>query len=240
MMQRLFRQEPAPPWSYLGALGAILAAFLALIIGATVADTVLGDDPVALLVGWSIGMALTVVFVMASRGRRAQDLAALRIGPTHARLLVIALIAVGLVVLLDLLSWVVVGDQTLAAAELLRFDADTSAVSWLIALAFMALLQPAAEELLFRGMAFPALRTTLGVGIGFYATAGLHAVFHLAAYPPPGDNGTVALWYGLLLPFLDGLVFTGVRAATGSTRAAMVSHAVFGTFAVLKVAALAG
>ena len=43
-----------------------------------------------------------------------------------------------------------------------------------------------------------------------------------------------------VLPLLAALVITGVRAYTGSTRAAFMVHAGIGLFAVLKVLVLAG
>jgi membrane protease YdiL (CAAX protease family) len=141
----------------------------------------------------------------------------------------------------DLLSQAVTGDFALAASELMRFrGVPVGVFGWVIALLFMVVLQPVAEELVFRGVLFPALRFTLGAWWALVMCAGFHAAFHFLAYPPAADDQTVLLWYGLTLPFLDALVITAVRAYTGSTRAAIVAHAAFGLFAVLKVFFIAG
>jgi membrane protease YdiL (CAAX protease family) len=83
------------------------------------------------------------------------------------------------------------------------------------------------------------LRETLGTWVGLVASAALYAVFHALAYPPaPGQPA--GYWYGFVLPFVAGVFFGGVRAYTGSTRAAILAHVAFGVFAVLKAFALAG
>ncbi|MFW5696903.1 MAG: CPBP family intramembrane glutamic endopeptidase [Phototrophicaceae bacterium] len=235
MFKRLARGEPAPPWSYLTALGTIIAMFLSVIIGSTIASVIFDDTAVSLLVGWSIGMALTVVFVMVNR-RTPEGFDALRLGRTASRLPLVALLAFGVAVFFDLIGWIITGDQTLASAELIRLSAEeTSLIGWVVALLFMGFLQPLGEEIVFRGMAFPAVRSTVGALWGFVVVAGLHAVFHFAAYPPPPDDRAVLFWYGLALPFLDALFLTGVRAHSGSTRAAVVAHAMMGVFVLLKV-----
>ncbi len=236
MAQKLFRQQPAPPWSYLGALGGFIAMFLAIIIGSTLAATLLDDTPTALIVGWSIGMALTIVYIVLSRRARSHDIEALKLGATSTNLPLLALFAFGMAILLDLISWVIVGNQTLANAELLRFgQGDASLISWLVVLIFLVVLQPIGEEMVLRGLLFPAMSAALGGGLGFVATAVFHGMFHFLAYAPAPDDQTIFLWYGLVLPILHGLVLTGVRASTDSTRASMVAHAMFGVFAVLKV-----
>lgn len=236
VLDRLARTESQPPWSFTSALLAVVAMFIALVIGTTVADVVLGDTPSTLLTGWSIGMILTTAYVLISRQRRSpEDAAALRINRMTARLSLIFLLCIGFAVSLDLISWIVTGDETLAGAELLRLRSQGATRAWIVAFLFMVVLQPIGEELVFRGMVFPALSATLRGWAGFLACAGLHAAFHMLAYPPGVDDQTVILWYGLTLPFLDALVYTGIRAYTGSTRASIYAHAAFGLFAVLKV-----
>lgn len=241
MLKRFARPEPAPPWGVLTAIGAVLAMFAAIILGTVIADSVLESSPEALMTGWAIGMVLTILFVAVTRRRTEDDFRALRLRPSRAPLLLLLLGMIGVAVALDLLSAIITGDQTLATAELLNFSrAEVGFFGWMIAFLFLVVLQPVAEELVFRGVLFPALRTGLGIWTGFFVCAGFHAVFHFAAYPPTPENQTILLWYGLLLPFLDALVFTGVRAATGSTRAAIVAHAAFGLFALLKVYTFTG
>lgn len=237
MLKRLTRTEPEPPWSALSAIGAIVAMFAAILVGTTIAQTILTDSPQTLLTGWAIGMVLTILFMSITRLRNPADGPALRIDLTPPQLPLLGLGMLGVAISFDLLSWVVTGEQTFASAELLSFAGlEISITGWLIALIFMVGLQPVGEELVFRGMLFPTLRSALGPWAGLFMCAGFHAMFHFVAYPPATpENPTILLWYGLALPFLDALVISSVRAATGSTLAAMVAHAAFGLFAVLKV-----
>jgi membrane protease YdiL (CAAX protease family) len=107
----------------------------------------------------------------------------------------------------------------------------------------MLIAQPLAEELVFRGVALPALRTALGARFGLVATAALSAVFHLLIYPASytavdsGVSPLAALWYSGVTPFLAALVFGSVRVVTGSTRLAIAAHVAFGLFALLRLLA---
>lgn len=239
MLKKLSQAEAAPPWTYLNALTAFIGMMIAvMLIGATLAVTILGDEtPSTLIVGWSVGMVLTIFFVMGAYSRRADWVEAMRILPMQVRLPILAVFAFGMALLFDLIGWAIVNEQTLSSAELIRYAASDTTITlsgWLIAAVFLLLLQPIGEELVLRGVMFPSMRAALGVWTGFFATAGFHALFHFAVYTPPGDNQTILIWYGLILPFLDGLFLTGVRAYTGSTRAAIVAHAAIGAFILIK------
>lgn len=244
MFKRMARMEAAPPWGFLAALGALAAMFLTIVLGTALAQAVLGEteSPSTIMTGWAIGAVLAISFVLVSRQRRSpQDAVALRLDQVPRTLPVLLLFSVGMAILYDLIGWLVAGDQTLAASELINFNRDQiDTFGWLIALIYMGGLQPAADELVLRGMLFPSLRSVLGPRTGILLCAGFHAAFHFAAFPPPGDDRAIALWFGFGLPLLDGLFFCGVRAHTQSTRAAIFAHAMVGIFRVLKVFALAG
>lgn len=236
MLKRIAQTEPMPPWNYLTALGAFVVMFLSLIIGSSVIAIVFNNNsPPVLLAGWGIGMTITSIYVLTSRRRTSQDIAALRLGKTTAKLPIIALWSLGFAIAFDLISWVVVNNQTLSSAELLGFSgASISPIGWIIAGIFMILLQPLGEELVFRGLMFPAFRGTFGVWMGFWMVIGFHTLFHFLAYQPTTPNSTFLLWYGIGLPFLNAVVITSVRAYTGSTRASLIAHATIGAFAVIK------
>lgn len=236
MLKRIAQSEPMPPWGYLTALGAFVVMFLSLIIGSSIIAILFNDNsPPILLAGWGIGMTITSIYIFTSRRRTPQDIEALRMGKTKAKLPIIALWSLGFAILFDLIGWAVVNNQTLSSAELLSFSgANISPIGWVIAGVFMILLQPLGEELVFRGLMFPAFRGTFGVWMGFWMVVGFHTLFHFLAYQPATPNTTFLLWYGVGLPFLDALVITSVRAYTGSTRASLVSHAMIGAFAVIK------
>ena len=239
MIKKLTRVEPEPPWSFYGALGAFVAMFFAIIIGTTIAEISLSDSPTTIITGWSIGMVLTIIFVMISRHMRSvTDAEALKIGPTKVRLGVIFVFAISIAVTYDLISWAIIDKQIITATELATFSQrDALSISnWVMAALFMVILQPIGEGLVLRGMLFPAVRTAFGAWGGLTLTAIFHTGFHFAAYPPDAfDN---PFWYGIIMPFLIGLFIAGVRAHTGSTRAAIIAHAGFGLFAIAKVLTL--
>jgi uncharacterized protein len=237
MIKRFKQLDPEPPWTVFSAFGMMVAMFITLVVGAALAQIALPDSASALVMmaGWSIGMALTAFAMLNLRRRTADDVMALAIGETSSKLPIIFVFSLGMAGVLDLASWIASGDKTLAAAELLNFDSTIVFSGWVIAVLFMGVLQPLAEELVFRGLLFPALRFSTGTWAGWVMCAAFYAAFHLLAYLPQDAGQTLFFWYGLTLPFLIGLVISGVRAITGSTRAAIVAHAAFGLFAVFKV-----
>lgn len=255
MIQRVFTRiaqlEPAPPWGMLSAVATVIAMFAAMVIGTTIAVTLLvGQDaassvaltltqrPDVLPVGWIIGSILTVAFVWSGR-RRDADRSALRLNVSALPLPFLLLLGVGFAILLDLISLAVTG-QFLPTPELhyVAFG-DATIGAWTAAVLLLVLAQPITEELVFRGILFPALRAATGAWAGLFLTALLYGTFHLLTYTPP-QEGLVGVWYGLLAPLLAGLVIGGVRAYTGSTRAAIIMHVGFGIFAILKALTISG
>lgn len=239
LLARLTRPEPAPPWSLLAVAGAWVVGFVAVIVGTLAANAWLGDQALTLLLGWMAANLLLIVFLVATR--RAQ-VDALHIGQLVQPAALILLVSLGAAILLDVLGLSITGQflpvpelQTLLISQPLHVDVS----GWVLAVVYMVIVQPIAEEALFRGMAFPALRTALTAWGGLVLCALAYAVFHGLAYPPPWA-GIAGWWYGLLLPFVVGLYLSAVRAYTGSTRAAMFAHAAFGLFAVVKLFTLVG
>jgi membrane protease YdiL (CAAX protease family) len=83
------------------------------------------------------------------------------------------------------------------------------------------------EELIFRGILYPALikfRSPLEA-IGLSAL--LFALMHFIIDPE-------FLWWGFVLPLIIGVCAGMARAATQSTLAAIGTHAMFGLFLVLR------
>jgi membrane protease YdiL (CAAX protease family) len=218
------------------ALVTIVAAFILVVAATTIALVWLEGRPFAELAGWTLAGLIIILYVLQTR-RRVDERAALRLGAGGTPLPFVMFLCLGFALLFDLISLAVTG-SFLPSPELLTANLRADgAVGWVFAVGFMLLAQPIAEELVFRGVAFPALRTAFGAWGGLIACAGLYAVFHMLAYPPnyAGVAGITPLWYGLALPFLDGLIISAVRAYSGSTRAAIAAHAAFGLFAVVKL-----
>jgi len=105
----------------------------------------------------------------------------------------------------------------------------------------MVFAQPIGEELVFRGVLFPSLRMIFGGWGGLLVNALVYTAFHAAIYTANTvANGSTALWVSIGIPILHGLIFAAFRAYTGSTRAAIVAHAMFGLFAIVKLLAFTG
>ncbi len=232
LLKRIAQLEPAPPWTVGAVILTLIAAFIAIIMGTFFGFAVF--DPEARyrdIAGWTVSMALIIALVWQTRHR---DREWLRLKPPSTPLPLILFVAFGAAVATDLVGLAITG-VVLPAAELVNFGA-MGLIEWLFAIVFMLVAQPIAEELVFRGVAFPVVRTLFNAWGGLVISALLYALFHLLAYPISSDAPpAVGLWYSLLQPLIAGLVISAVRAATGSTRAAVIAHAAFGLFAVLKL-----
>ena len=249
LLKRIGTAESAPPWSLWGAAGAVLASFAAIIIGFTAA-TVLVDEqqPAQYLFAWSVAAALIIVFVRFTRNRPEQW-AGLRLNEPSAasplqNVFWYLLVGIGLAIILDLigrgLTWqLVIEPELFRLAFYSQYYGQSVGLAWLLALLFMSLLQPVAESLVFQGLLLPSLRAALGAWPGYLLSGGVYGVFHFVAYPPTGTD-FASLWYGLFAPLLAGLIFGAVQLYTGSTRAAIITHAAFGLFAVVKLLTLVG
>lgn len=244
MIQRIVTRiggvEPPPPWGLGIAFTNAIAAFCALIIGVGVAVSLWGDAQHVLFAGWSLGAALAVAFVWTTR-RKDAERQALRLGAVPvATLFMTLLIGLGIAITLDVISFRLVG-QFVSDPELATlYGQPVTATTWIFAALFMIVMQPVAEELVFRGMLLASLRKELGGWFGLLISAVLYAGFHMLAYLPQEARDETGLWYGVAIPFIGGLFFGAVRAYTGSTRAAVAAHVAFGLFAVFKAISLAG
>ncbi len=249
LIRRISTLDNPPPWGWLIGLWTVIVAFAAVLIGTTLVLLVFSDVQYSALASWTIGAIIAIAFVFI-RFRKPEERAALRLGGAERgnaapfqQLFLMLLIGVGLSVALD----VVIGRVTstfLPEPELLRLYTDAtllrlpvSPLSWGFVIVFMVILQPVSEELIFRGVLLPSLRTTIGAWTGYLVSALLYAVFHLITFTPSPDNPN-SLWFGLVAPFIGGLIFGAIRLYTGSTRAASLAHVGFGMFAVVKLITL--
>lgn len=238
LLARISAPQAAPPWGMGAALSTLVAAFAALVLGSTVAQILFPNAQWVVLAGWTLGAALTIAFVWFTR-RTPAERSALRLYELNAPLFMLLLVGLALALTLDVIS-LRAASQFLPDPELLSlYRQPLEAFSLVMALIFMAVALPVADELVFRGVILPALRAAVGPWPGYVTAALAYAVFHLLAYPPLTSDFD-GLWYGLLLPFVGGLIFGAVRLHTGSTRAAIITHVAFGLFAVVKLLTLAG
>jgi membrane protease YdiL (CAAX protease family) len=251
LLKRIAAVEPTPPWSLAGAIGAMLASFLAIIIGSAI-SIIIGDSQYSLLLGWSLGAGLVIVFIWITR-RSDRYWSALWNGKEAAKtdssptqnIFWYLLIGVGLAIALDLIGRPIIG-FIIPDPELLNlfsyvqlYGQPVVAFAWILVILFMVVLQPLAEGLVFQGLLLPSLRATMTSWPGFILSAVAYTMFHFVAYQQPSIASTTAvIWISIAQPLISGLIFGAVRIYTGSTRAAILTHVAFGVFAVIKLLTL--
>ncbi len=231
--------DSPPPWSLTSALITVIFAFVALIIGAGVALVWAGTQDYTQLAGLTLGGILIILFVWQTR---RQERAALRLTTSPTPLLFVMFVSFGCALALDLLGLAVTSDF-LPAPELLRLNPNALGVAqWGFSVAFMVIIQPIAEGLVFRAVLLPALRTVISGWGGVLIAAAISAAFHYLIYPPDYVNvsSISPLWYGLVVPLVGAILFGAVRASSKSTRAAIAAQIAFGLFAVVKLVTLTG
>jgi membrane protease YdiL (CAAX protease family) len=228
-LARLAQPEPAPPWKSYTAFQLAVVSWLGAVIGTNLLDVLFRGQSFIFLGGYAIGGLLA--FVWFTRGK-PEDRAAMRID-TNGRmpLLMVAMLCLGFALAIDLAR------RYEVVPELRIFQG--TAIEWVLAVLFMVIIQPIAEEVVFRGVMYPALRITFGVWTGMFACTLAQALFHFLTYTPAQlDLNTLGTTFAI--PYIESLVLTGVRAYTGSTRASIVGHAMFGVLAVVKLVTLGG
>src|SRR5688572_4061343 len=113
-LKRIGMNEPAPPWSLLSALVALVASFALIIAAFALVATWLGDNPALSLIAWALGGFALALYVFQSRRKERE---ALRLAPMRASLPLLLVINIGFAMLLDVLS-LAVTRQFLPAPEL--------------------------------------------------------------------------------------------------------------------------
>ncbi len=238
LIKRLGRVDFTPPWSLTSAAIVVIVAFFLLLIGAAVGYIWLEDAPSARLLGWSFGALLMLLLVWQTL---AKDRAALKLNAPRLPLALIAFVGLGIAIALDVVG-LAITRAFLPAPETISVASGTvDIVGLVLAGVLLIIAQPIGEELVFRGVLLPALRTAWGGWVGLIVSAIAYGIFHWLAYTPTysAEYGDFApYWYGLIVPMVGGFVFGVVRVETNSTRAAIIAHAAFGLFAVFKVVVL--
>ena len=117
------------------------------------------------------------------------------------------------------------GDQVVPPA--LSVLVGPVGTAWVLAAIVAIVLQPIGEELLLRGLLYPALAGRLGSIRAILLTSAVSVGLAVVLAGPYA-------WYAAIQPLLMALVVTTLRAHTKSTQMAIVSRAMFGLFFVLS------
>lgn len=230
LMQKLSIPEAAdPPWSSMIATLMVIVLLITLMfVGIAMASILLGIEgneypPFALMLGWMLGEAITIAFVLINRRSSQESWLALRLSKGHLPIPFVVMVGVATALFVDLVISLASGDF-LPIPEIYGFQAEGVA-GILVAILFVALIQPIAESLVFQGVLLPKLRFIMGAWGGVVVTTVVYTLVHFAvfysSYPTAYPQSTM-LWYGVAYPLLTGLMFCLMKIYTNSTRAVIV------------------
>jgi membrane protease YdiL (CAAX protease family) len=166
--------------------------------------------------------ASAVLFMVAPLRRRCEVLLAPRIAPGRrieviAGLVIHMIATLGVFGAIALSTWFAGGEPALARAmgeaptHASQMDAALSTSGIVVFVFFAGMVGPIVEEIVFRGLLYPAWKEAWGWVTSSLATAVVFGLFH------------GAFWSQLL----GSLVFVCVLRRTGALRAAIYTHALF-------------
>ena len=235
-------ERAAPPWSLLSAaLSAAVLLVGLIVVGPALASLLLGSQeitPVLLMLSWSLGLGLSIVFTLVNRRSSPESWAALRLGSGHLPRPLVLLLGVAIALAIDLVVNLGSG-RFLPVPEIYGFQSQGGAGLVLAAL-LLVLLQPLAESLVFQAILLPSLRWRLGAWPGLIAASALFVALHLlvfwAAYAAIYDLA----WHGLVYPALVGLAFCLLRVYTRSNSAVIIARMGAGLMFFLTALAVFG
>ena len=243
LMQKLSLPEEAPPWSLVTAAVTALVILINLIwVGPAMSSLLLGSaepTPFLLMLGWTLGMALTAVYALVNRRGRSESWRALRLRPgflpPQIALLVGVAIALGINLAVSLAS-----GQFLPIPEIYGFQAR-GLVGVIVAALLLVIAQPLAESLVFQAVLLPSLRSTVGPWGGVLITSVLFALLRYAVFFSPYQAAySSAIWYGLAYPLLTGFAFCLLKVYTDSSRAVIIGRVGAGLVSLMTALALVG
>jgi len=234
------------PWSLMDATIITLVLLVTMIlVGPTIVTLPSGDattvTPLMLMVGWAIGQAITILFVLINRRSSTESWQALKLGKGLLPQSIVILFGVAIALTIDVLVSLLSG-QFLPIPEI--FGLQTQGVtSVIVAAVFVVLIQPVAESLVFQGVLLPKLRFIMGPWGGVVMTTVVFTIIHYGifyssyqtAYPPEAS-----LWYGFAYPLIAGLTFSLLRVYTQSTRAVILARIGAGLIFLLTALVLVG
>jgi len=139
---------------------------------------------------------------------------------------IVLMVAFAIAIVTDLIRRLIGISEESLPIPLYGVDQDNRAI-FLAAIVAIVVLRPLVEELIFRGILYPALIKFRPPMESIVISAVIFAVMHFALDPE-------FVWWGFVLPLIIGLCAGMARASTQSVLAAIGTHAMFGLFLVLR------
>ena len=235
-------EDAAPPWSLLNAaLAPAILLVCLIVVGPALASLLLASQqitPFLLMLSWSLGMALCLVFVWVNRRSSAESRSALRLGPGHLPRPLVLLLGVAIALAVDLVANLASG-QFLPVPAIYGFQSNGMA-SLVLAALLLILLQPLAESLVFQAILLPSLRWRLGPWPGVFVASALFVALHLLVFWSAYAANYDLAWHGLVYPALLGCAFCLLRVYTGSSSSVIIARMAAGLIFFLTALTLAG
>ncbi len=235
ILQRIRTPENAPDWSLTSALLFAFGYIIVWIAAQALGVAITGGDlnapsPEGQAVGALIASAvMAFVVVQWVHGRLGTGWEkALHLETSHTLpLFLCVLIGLGGAWAIDLFGVLLhlKGDQIVPPVFTILVGPVT--IGWIVAAVTAIVVQPLGEELLLRGLVYPALGTAFGNVGALLLTTAIGTLLSLILAGP-------LLWYALIQPLLMNLLITFLRAHTRSTQMAIVARSAFGLFFVLS------
>lgn len=242
LMAKLSRPEASePPWSLLGAVLTVFAMFICLIvIGPALVSMSTTREvlfPFELMVSWSIGLALTIVFVLFSRRSSEESWHALLLTKGSRPLPMSLLLGIAIALALDLTVNLANG-QFRPPPHIWGFQLR-GAFGLVLAALMLIVLQPLAETLVFQGVLLPRMRWTFGHRGGLIGASALYtALYNLVFIQPYAFYDKV--WHGIAFPMGIGILFCLLKVYTQSTGAVLLARTSAGLIFLLTAVAIYG
>jgi len=236
-------EEAEPAWSMSEVLIVVVALAVSMLLIASVIASLTSptNTPVPdanhFVLGWTIGLLITGVFVLVRWQRSSEQLRGLQLAASRFPILLGFMVGIAAAITANVMSGLASGSFS-TIAPLLGLDAGRIGQVLLGAI-FAVLVQPVVESLVFFGVILPRLRATTGPWPGLLSTILLFAGFHGLVYGAR-LQGNLLIWYGFVWPLLVGFVLAVLRVYAQSTRAVMVAYAGAGSTSILVLLALAG
>jgi membrane protease YdiL (CAAX protease family) len=234
-------EHPAPAWNIFGLPLALLAIyhvvfFMSLLLVSNFRGVALNRNPDAqtLVLVYVLTYILSAVFLhqylnqYLHSDKKSSRWQLLRLGPSiNTPLWGVILMGFALAALLDTLSFILGVPLESLPIPLVGLGENEGAY-WLLAALVMVVLRPVVEELIFRGLLYPALLKQMSPYLAVGVCSGLFMLSRYLLDPH--------WWWGGVLALCLGLFATLSRAATQSTQTAIAMNAMFGLFAILRAA----
>jgi len=232
-MTKINAKQAPVTWNNFDMISSWVVLFLATaLLGPAIVFPSGGQvTPTILLLGWAIGQVVLLAYLFVTLRRKPENLRDLQLTKTRQTIPFLLLIGVGLLLTLDVVASLATR-QFLPSPELIGVGTG-GVLDWVLAVIFMVILQPIAEEIVFRGITLPKLRELMGGRNGWLAAALLFAIYHALVFGTQ-LSGSLAFWFAFIVPLLMGVFIGAIRIYTNSTRAAILVRMGVGIFAVLS------